>query len=117
MLGLTVPKIDTVRVGFIGLGGRGRGAVSRFIHIPGVRSLRCATSMRIGLKTQVILDNAGLRERLSTVEMRRSGRLCERDDIDLVYVVTDWKWHATMMVYAMEQGNTRYPRCRGDDPR
>jgi predicted dehydrogenase len=30
--------------------------------------------------------------------------LCERDDIDLVYVVTDWKNHAKMGVYAMEQG-------------
>ena len=29
---------------------------------------------------------------------------CERDDIDLVYVATDWKHHAEMGVYAMEHG-------------
>jgi len=31
-------------------------------------------------------------------------QLCNRDDIDLVYVVTDWKHHAEMGVYAMEHG-------------
>ena len=30
--------------------------------------------------------------------------LCQRDDIDLVYITTDWKKHAKMMIYAMEQG-------------
>ena len=34
---LVAPKIDTVRVGFIGLGMRGVGAVERWIHIPGTR--------------------------------------------------------------------------------
>ena len=28
----------------------------------------------------------------------------DRDDIDLVYVATDWKHHAEMGVYAMEHG-------------
>lgn len=31
-------------------------------------------------------------------------QLCERDDIDLVYIITDWKHHAEMGVYAMEHG-------------
>ena len=31
-------------------------------------------------------------------------KLCERDDIDLVYIATDWKHHAAMGVYAMEHG-------------
>ena len=35
-LGLTVPKLETVRVGFVGLGMRGPWAVMRFAHIPGV---------------------------------------------------------------------------------
>ena len=34
---LVAPKIDTVRVGFIGLGMRGPGAVSRWTHIPGTK--------------------------------------------------------------------------------
>ena len=37
VVGLTSPKMDTVRVGFIGLGMRGPGAVQRFTHIPGAK--------------------------------------------------------------------------------
>ena len=37
MIGLTAPKMEVVRVGFVGLGMRGPGAVSRFTHIPGTQ--------------------------------------------------------------------------------
>ena len=37
VLNLTAPKIQTVRVAFVGLGMRGPGAVNRFCHIPGVQ--------------------------------------------------------------------------------
>ena len=36
VIGLTAPKMDGVRVAFVGLGMRGPGAVQRFTHIPGV---------------------------------------------------------------------------------
>ena len=31
-------------------------------------------------------------------------QLVDRDDLDLVYVVTDWKNHAPMGIYAMKKG-------------
>ena len=37
VINLTTPKIQTVRVGFVGLGMRGPGAVERWTHIPGVQ--------------------------------------------------------------------------------
>lgn len=37
VLNLTAPKIQNVRVAFVGLGMRGPGAVERFCHIPGVQ--------------------------------------------------------------------------------
>ena len=37
VVNLVTPKLDTVRVGFIGLGMRGPGAVERFLHIPGTK--------------------------------------------------------------------------------
>lgn len=36
-IGLTVPKMNVVRVGFVGLGMRGPGAVERFTHIAGTK--------------------------------------------------------------------------------
>lgn len=37
MIGLALPKMEVVRVGFVGLGMRGPGAVERFTHIPGTQ--------------------------------------------------------------------------------
>lgn len=37
VIGLTVPKMNVVRVGFVGLGMRGPGAVERFTHIAGTK--------------------------------------------------------------------------------
>lgn len=106
VIGLTVPKIDTVRVGFIGLGMRGPGAVSRFTHIPGAKIVALCDIFEDRVeKAQKILDNAGLPRAAGYSGSVDSWKeLCESDDIDLVYIATDWKKHAEMMIYAMEQG-------------
>ena len=103
---LTAPKMDTVRVGFIGLGMRGPGAVVRFTHIPGIQiKALCDIRQECVEKAQNILKEAGLPEAMTYYGDENSWKqLCERDDIDLVYVATDWKHHAEMGVYAMEHG-------------
>ena len=103
---LVTPKIDTVRVGFIGLGMRGPGAVVRWTHIPGTKIVAlCDLLPERVEKSQEILKNAGLPEVASYSGSEEAWKqLCERDDIDLVYIATDWKHHAAMGVYAMEHG-------------
>lgn len=106
MLGYAAPALDTVRVGFIGLGMRGPGAVERFTHIPGTRIVAlCDVRPECVAHCQRILTEAGVpaaAEYSGTEDVWKE--LCERDDIDLVYVATDWKHHAPMGVYAMEHG-------------
>ena len=106
VLGLTTPKMDTVRVGFIGLGMRGPGAVRRFTHIPGTKIVALCDIYEERVEdTQKMLENAGLPRAAGYSGSEDSWKeLCERDDIDLVYIATDWKTHADMMIYAMEQG-------------
>lgn len=106
VVGLTAPKIDTVRVGFIGLGMRGPGAVSRFTHIPGTKVVAlCDLRPERVEACQNILKKAGLPEAAAYSGSEDAWKqLCERDDIDLVYIATDWKHHALMGVYAMEHG-------------
>ena len=106
VLGLTAPKLETVRVGFIGLGMRGPGAVSRFTHIPGIEIIAlCDLHPDRVEKSQKILEKAGLPAAVGYSGEEESWKeLCQRDDIDLVYIATDWKRHADMMIYAMEQG-------------
>ncbi len=106
VVGLTAPKLDTVRVGFIGLGMRGPGAVARFTHIPGTKVVAlCDIRPERVEASQNILKKAGLPEAAAYSGSEDAWKqLCERDDIDLVYIATDWKHHAQMGVYAMEHG-------------
>lgn len=106
MVAYAAPAIDTVRVGFIGLGMRGPGAVERFIHIPGTKIVAlCDLLPENVAKCQKMLEKAGLPAAAEYTDAEDAWKeLCERDDIDLVYIATDWKHHAKMGVYAMEQG-------------
>ncbi|MDR0961170.1 MAG: Gfo/Idh/MocA family oxidoreductase [Mediterranea sp.] len=106
VLNLVTPKMDTVRVGFIGLGMRGPGAVSRFTHIPGVKiNALCDLYPERVEKAQNILKKAELPEAAAYSGSEDAWKqLCERDDIDLVYIATDWVHHVPMMLYAMEHG-------------
>ena len=103
---MTAPPMDVVRVGFIGLGMRGADAVSRFLHIPGVRiAAVCDVEPDRVARVKNALDNIGY-EGVATYTGDADSwkQLCEQEDVDLVYVVTDWKTHAAMGVYAMEHG-------------
>jgi predicted dehydrogenase len=105
-LQMTAPKIDTVRVGFIGLGMRGPGAVERWINIPGTKVMAlCDLRPEYVNQAQDILRKANLPEATEYTGSEDAWKqMCERDDIDLIYIATDWKHHAQMGVYAMEHG-------------
>lgn len=103
---LATPALDTVRVGFIGLGMRGPGAVERWTHIPGTRIVAlCDLQPGRAEHAAKIVTGAGRpMPALYSGSEDAWKRLCERDDIDIVYIATDWKHHAEMGVYAMEHG-------------
>ncbi len=97
--------LEEIRVGIIGLGERGRGAVWRLARIADV-------------KIAAVCDLFEDRVKRAQGTMERRGRppareffgsesawegLCDMD-LDLVYVVTPWRWHAPMAVRALEKG-------------
>lgn len=106
MIQFAAEPIPTVRVGFVGLGMRGPGAVQRFTHIPGVEIVAlCDLRPERVENAQEILRKAGLPDATGySGDVNSYKELCERDDIDLVYVATDWNSHAEVAVYAMESG-------------
>ena len=60
-IGLTVPKMEVVRVGFVGLGMRGPGAVERFTYIPGVQIVAlCDYEQERAEKCQKFLQKASM---------------------------------------------------------
>ena len=105
VLGLTAPKIQTVRVAFVGLGMRGPGAVNRFCHIPGVQIVAlCDYEKGRAEACQGYLKKASLPP--ADIYFGENGyeELCKRPDIDLVYVATDWDHHFPVAKCALENG-------------
>ena len=105
MSGYAAPKLDKVRIGFIGLGNRGPGAVDRMSHIEGVeiKGLCDILPQRIDLIRKKLAGSIHSPVTYSGEEDAWK-QLCERDDIDLIYIATPWNLHTTMAVYAMNHG-------------
>ena len=104
-VGLTAPKMKTVRVAFVGLGMRGPGAVSRFTYIPGVEVVAlCDYEKKRAEKCQERLRKAGLAPAAIYYGATGYEELCKRDDIDLVYIATDWDHHFPVAKCALENG-------------
>ena len=105
VIGLTAPKMKTVRVAFVGLGMRGPGAVARFTYIPGVEIVAlCDYEAKRAEKCQKYLREAGLAPAAIYSGAKGYEELCKRDDIDLVYVATDWDHHFPVAKCALENG-------------
>lgn len=105
VINLTAPKMQTVRVAFVGLGMRGPGAVARFTHIPGVQIVAlCDYEAGRAEACQGYLKQAGLAPADIYSGEKGYEELCKRPDIDLVYVATDWDHHYPVAKCALENG-------------
>src|SRR5882724_274573 len=103
MCGYAAPKIDKVRIGFIGLGNRGPDAVARMRHIDGVE-IRALCDIRPEKVNAVknSLEGSAHHPEIFTGKEEEWKKLCERTDIDLVYIATPWNLHTPMAAYAMQ---------------
>jgi hypothetical protein len=106
MSGYAAPPLAKVRVGFIGLGMRGPGAVERMAHIEGVEiAALCDKYTDRVEKVQAIVTKFGLPQAKAFSGSEEAWKgLCDDPDIDLVYICTPWAHHTPMAVYAMEAG-------------
>jgi Oxidoreductase family, NAD-binding Rossmann fold len=105
MSGYSAPKIDTVRIGFIGLGNRGPGHLMNMSLLEGVDiKALCDLVPEQVAKAKKSIEFAGFNPALYSGDADAWKKLCDRDDIDLVYICTPWNLHTPMAVYAMEHG-------------
>lgn len=98
---LRTAPIPNVRIAVIGLGNRGVGAVYRLAKIP------TATIVAICDVQQNYVDRAQkyLKNKVDTYTGEEDWKkICERKDIDLIYVCTHWDLHTPIAVYAMQHG-------------
>ena len=105
VIGLTAPKLEVVRVGFVGLGMRGPGAVQRFTYIPGTQIVAlCDYEKERAEKCQKYLEKASLPKAAVYSGEKGYEELCKREDIDLVYIAADWMHHFPIAKCALENG-------------
>lgn len=106
VLQLAVDPIPVVRMGFIGLGMRGADAVNRISNIEGVefKALCDLLPERVTAVQNNVIKAKNLPECAEYSGEEGWKELCKRDDIDLVYICTDWVNHVPMAVYAMQHG-------------
>lgn len=106
MSGYAAPKLDKVRIGFVGLGQRGPGAVERMSYIDGVEIVALCDQYPDRVeKMQSLLEKQGLPRAKGYSGSKDAWKtMCENPDIDLIYITTPWSWHTPMAVYAMEHG-------------
>jgi predicted dehydrogenase len=105
MCGYAAPKIQTVRAGFIGLGSRGPGHVSNMALLEGVEiKALCDIVPEEVDKVKKRIEGFGFKPDSYTDGPEAWKKMCDRDDIDLVYICTPWNLHTPQAVYAMEHG-------------
>ena len=100
---LKCDPIETVSIGFIGLGMRGSGAIARYTQIEHVEIVAICDLVQENIdKCQKILTKNGLPKAAAYSGENDWKKICERNDIDLIYVCTHWELHTPIAVYAME---------------
>ena len=104
-LDLRCAPIECVRIGFVGLGVRAKRAVHRMMHIEGccITALCDLVKENIDEAVAIIAEQNGKTPAIFNGENGWK-QLCETEDVDLVYICTDWASHADIAVYAMQCG-------------
>ncbi len=97
---------DKVRLGFIGVGMRGRNHVEQALYRPDVEiNAICDIDPAAIAATQAMLKKAGRK----AAAVYSSGEeafldIVKRDDLDGVVIATPWEWHVPMAVAVMKAG-------------
>lgn len=103
VVGLAAQPMERVRVGFVGLGQRGREAVMRWCHLDRTDIVAvCDLSVDSVADVQQLLRDNG---RPEAHAFSSAEQLCDMPNLDLVYVCTDWASHFSMACCALEHGH------------
>jgi predicted dehydrogenase len=105
MCGYSAPKLERIRVGIVGIGSRGAGAVGRLKFVEGLE-IKALCDVR----PERVAEGVRRLEKSEHKPVAISGKpeswkeLCARDDLDVIYNCTPWHLHAPISVFAMEHG-------------
>ena len=98
--------MDVVRVGFVGVGGMGGAHVRNFLGLEGVEIVALC-DIDAARNDEVASWVTGDGRRPPSMYGRDETdfvRMCETEELDLVFTATPWEWHVPVCVAAMENG-------------
>ena len=106
MAGFAAPKLDKVRVAFIGVGARGPSHVDSCMACDGVEIVAiCDNHVPSAVAAKkMVTDAKRPAPAMYTKSETDYKRMLERDDIDAVFIATPWEWHARMAIDTMNAG-------------
>ena len=103
MSGYAAPKLDPVRVGFIGLGNRGPDHLKNMTKLEGVEiKALCDLRSEYANRAAEDIKSYGNSPTIYSGNKDEWRKLCDRKDIDLIFIATPWDMHTMMAVNAME---------------
>lgn len=105
MLEFRAEPIKNIRIALIGLGQRGMKTLERYAYIRGAE-IRCVADLdeeRLDI-ANAVLAASGRPQARKMVGEEAWREVCRQDDIDLVYICTEWRTHTPMAVEAMTCG-------------
>ncbi len=104
---LVTPPLDTVRVGYVGVGSQGSGHWRNLLRIEGVElTAVCDIREERIAWAQEQCEKAGKPKPTGYSNGPEDfKRMCDSEDLDLVYNATPWEWHVPISVKAMETGS------------
>ncbi len=98
--------IDVVRIGYVGVGLQGSSHCRNLLRIEGAElvALCDIVSEKVEQMQDRVVEAGGERPTAYTRGPYDFVRMCEEEDLDLVYTATPWEWHVPVCVAAMENG-------------
>jgi len=105
MSGYRAPKLEKIRMGVVGIGNRGLGALQRLTRIDGIEIVGlCDLRESQVAKGLEIVQKVGHKPQGYHSHAEAWKKLCERKDVDVVYILTPWNLHTPQAVFSMNHG-------------
>ncbi|MBD3378786.1 alpha-N-acetylgalactosaminidase [candidate division KSB1 bacterium] len=101
-----VDPIETVRIGYVGVGGMGSNHVRNLLNIPGaqIKAVCDIVPEKVERIQKWVVEAGQPRPTGYSRGEYDFERMCETEELDLVYTATPWRWHVPVCVSAMKNG-------------
>jgi len=103
---IAAPPMDPVRIGFVGVGGQGSAHVSNLLKIDGcvIKAVGDIVPEKVSRIQDQVVAAGFPRPTGYSRSPTDFVRMCETEDVDLIFNATPWEWHVPICLAAMRNG-------------